>query len=147
METLDFIEFRLDFKMFGVEFFIFLESAFIVRVDFGIKCRLSFIRSFVLFAEFVIVLIDYLGGDMLRVAFKESISETGLSFAIKVDLTSVGILLIDVKRLLIAIASSFWCQGDVIVALFFSEGGSVVVHFITKYILLISLRANLIPYK
>jgi hypothetical protein len=52
-----------------------------------------------------------------------------------------------VKCFLIAVASSFGCQGDVIVALFFSEGWSVVLHFITKNILLISLRAKLIPYE
>jgi hypothetical protein len=122
MEALDLVQLRFDFEMFGVKFFIFLIRTFIVRVDFGIKCRLSFVRSFRFIAEFVIILIDHLGSDVLGVAFKKGISETGLIFAIQVDLTSVGILLIDVKCFLIAVASSFGCQGDVIVALFFSEG-------------------------
>ena len=49
----------------------------------------------------------------------------------------VRILSVVVKIILVAKGSSFGCQVDVIVALFFSKGGSMVVHFITKNILLI----------
>ncbi len=59
---------------------------------------------------------------MFGVTLKKSVSESRLRFAIEVDLISVGILSVVVKIILVTKGSSFGCQVDVIVGLFFLEG-------------------------
>lgn len=146
MEALDFIDFGLDFKIFGVHFFIVFEMAFVVRIDFAIKCGLSFVGSLRFVGELIIVLIDHLRCDVFGVALK-GVSEGGLRFTMGMDLAFVGVLLVVVEDVLVAVGCSFGGGDEVVVGLFLSEGGSVVFHFISKNILLIRLRANSIDFE
>lgn len=121
--------------MFSVEFFIFLKMTFIMGIKIKIKGILSFVGFLWFVVKLVIVFIDDLGCDMFGIAFEKSVPEGRLIFVVEIDLSPVRVFLIVVKCVLVAMGCFLGCCGIVVVVLFLSEGGSLILHFISKNIL------------
>lgn len=144
METLNLVELRLDFKLFGIELFIIIIKALIMTAIFAFITPLPFISLFGLLSKLILILCYHLRRDMFGCSLKKIVPKHRLIFAVQADLAPVWVLFVVVGCLLVAIGRSLWCDANAVIALFFPEGRPFVFHFITKNIFLICSEPNFI---